>query len=242
MPATQPEPNEALNRLRTEAQAVLGENLVSLVIFGEAASERGKALDGDVEAMIVLRTIDLVALNQARRVVLEARREIELLPMVLTPSDLERSTDVFPVKFQTMKWRHLLLCGEDLLHDLTIDREHLRLRAEQEIRNLLLRLRRLYIERSHRGELLERTLERGVESLLRNLAVLLYLRSGEVLDTDATVSRAAEDLGISAEPLRGALAIGTDGAPDEVRGLYESFMTAVEQAAELVDRHLDSEP
>ncbi len=230
----------ALSRFRTEAQVVLGENLVSLVVFGEAVSEGGAALEGPVEAMIVLRKIDLVTLNQLRRVVLEARRELELLPLVLTPDDLERSTDVFPVKFQTMKWRHLRLCGEDLLSDLEIDRKLLRLRAEQEIKNLLFRLRRLYIDRSHRGELLELTLARGVESLLRDLAVLLWLRTGEVLATEATVARAAADLGIPSRPLEGALALGSDAAPQDLPKLYEAFMAAVERAADLVDRHQES--
>lgn len=231
----------ALDRFQTQAQVVLGENLVSLVVFGEAASNGGAAQGGPVDAMIVLRTIDLVALNQLRRVVLEARREIELLPLVLTPNELERSTDVFPVKFQTMKWRHLLLCGEDLLSGLEIDREHLRLRAEQEIKNLLFRLRRFYIERSHRGELLEITLARGVESLIRDLAVLLYLRTGEVLDAEATVARAAEDLGIPSQPLEDTLALGAGAAPEDLRTLYDAFMTAVERAADLVDRYQEED-
>ena len=231
----------ALDRFKTEVQVVLGDNLVSLVVFGEAVANGGAALDGPVEAMIVLREIDLVALNQLRHAVRDANREIELLPLVLTPNDLERSTDVFPVKFQTMKWHHRRLCGEDLLSALDIDRGHLRLRVEQEVKNLLFRLRRFYIERSHRGELLERTLARGVESLLRDLAVLLYLKTGEVHDAKATVDRAAEDLGIPKEPMEGALALGSDVAPKDLLALYDGFMTAVERAAELVDRHREDD-
>lgn len=229
--------SRALDRFKTQAQVVLGDNLVSLVVFGETIADGGAALGGPVEAMIVLREIDVVTLNQLRRVVLDARRELELAPLVLTPNDLERSTDVFPVKFQTMKWRHRRLCGEDLLSALEIDREHLRLRAEQEIKNLLFRLRRFYIERSHRGELLEVTLARGVESLLRNLAVLLYLKTGEALDAEATAARAAADLGIPAKPLTGALALGSDAAQEDLPALYDDFMAAVERAADLVDRY-----
>lgn len=228
----------ALDRFQTQAQVVLGENLASLVVFGEAAASSDGSLERPVEAMIVLRSIDLPTLNQVRRVVMGARREIELLPLILSPDDLQRSTDVFPVKFQTMKWHHLLLCGEDLLSDLEIDREHLRLRAEQEIKNLLFRLRRFYIERSHRGELLESTLARGAHSLLRNLSVLLYLRTGEVLATEAAiVARSAEDLGIPPQPLKAALSLGDKTATSDLPALYDAFMAVVEQAAYLVDRH-----
>lgn len=62
--------------------------------------------------------------------------------LTLSQQELDRSTDVFPELFMEMKRRHQLVAGQDVLTALDIREHHLRLRCEQQFKQLLFELRR----------------------------------------------------------------------------------------------------
>jgi hypothetical protein len=132
-----------------------------------------------------------------------------------------------------------VLCGRDVLADLDITDAHLRLRCEQEIKNLLLRLRQFYVQRQHRPELVEATLGRAVSSFLTDLGVVLLLKTGAApVGKEAIAEAAARELGLDGQVLHEVLALkGGTRQPnaDELKRLYDEFMRSVEQAAEIVD-------
>jgi hypothetical protein len=159
--------------------------------------------------------------------------------MVLTEDDLRRSTDVFPTKFLDMQRHHRLLWGRDVLAELHVADAHLRLRCEQEMKNLLLRLRQFYLHRQHRPELIEATLGRALSSFLNDLGVLLLLKTGQAPSgKEAIAEAAARELGLDGRVLSAALALkaGTyQPTGDELKRLYDDFMATVERAATIVD-------
>jgi hypothetical protein len=53
--------------------------------------------------------------------------------------------DIFPVRFKEMQQSHLLIWGQDVLAGLEISDHYSKLRAVQEIKNLQLRLHRIYV-------------------------------------------------------------------------------------------------
>ena len=163
--------------------SALGDSLQSVVLYGGLAKGEFMPEHSDVNVLIVLRTIDVQVLDRAAPLVRQGGFEFGLTAMLLTETDLRDSAAVFPIKFLDMQRRHKVLWGEDPLAKLTVTRDHLRLRCDQELRNLSLRLRQQYIQRTDRSELLQATLNRAVSSLLVNLGVLLELKAGRVVDT-----------------------------------------------------------
>jgi hypothetical protein len=166
-------------------------------------------------------------------------RDFRLAVMVLSETDLRRSAAVFPTKYLDIQQHHRVLWGQAVLADLTVAQDHLRLRCEQEIKNLLLRLRQFYLHRAHYPELIESTLARAISSLLASLRVALVIKNGEApIEKAAIAEAAARDLGLDGAVLRDVLALKAgEHKPqrDELGRLYNAFMLTVQKAADWVD-------
>ena len=67
-------------------------------------------------------------------------------PLVLTRSYVNSSLDTFPLEFLNMKEANSLIHGEDILAELVIDNDHLRLQIERDLKSKLLSLRQGYME------------------------------------------------------------------------------------------------
>lgn len=83
---------------------------------------------------------------------------------------------------------HVLLAGDDPFVGLEFPREHIRLRVEQELRNLLLRLRRRYIAVANNPAELTTLLVRIARPLALQLADLLRLAGKPVPAVDRTAA------------------------------------------------------
>ena len=141
--------SQGLERFCSQLQEALGEQLVSVILYGGLAKGEYAASSGDVNLMVVVNEVTVEALDKAISPVQQGMRDFGLAVMLLSEDNLRRSTDVFPIKFLDMQQHHRVVWGKDVLADLLIAKDHLRLRCEQEIKNLLLRLRQFYLHRAH---------------------------------------------------------------------------------------------
>jgi hypothetical protein len=231
---------DGLERFCNQLREAVGEQLVSIVLYGGLAKGEYNPQTSNVNVMILLKEVTVEILDRATPPVQQGIRDFRLSILVLSEEDLQRSTDVFPTKFLDMKQFHTVLWGKDPLADLHISRDHLRLRCEQEIKNLLLRLRQFYLYRIHRSEMIESTLTSAVSSFLTNLGLLLTLKTGESPGgKNAIADAAAYEFGIDNAPLQNILDIKYGSyRPDlaELKALYNAFMSTVQTAANIVDR------
>jgi predicted nucleotidyltransferase len=231
---------EGLTKLCGQLQDALGERLIAVVLHGGLARGEYAPHSSDVNVMLVLREATVEELDMAMSPVRQGMRDFRLSVMVVTEEGLRRSTDVFPIKFLDMQKHHRVLWGKDPLADLQIDSAHLRLRCEQEIKNLLYKLRHFYLQRGSRPELIESTLGTAVSSFLRSLSVLLILRTGRSPTAKDEIAEAAiRELGLDGKPLQEALRLKSRTyIPDvtELKRLYGEFMATVQKVAEIVDR------
>ena len=229
---------EGLARLCAHLQEALGEQLVSVVLYGGLAKGEYTPDTSDVNVMVVLSEVTVTALDKAAPIVQGGVRDFRLAAMVLSEDDLRRSTAVFPVKFLDMQRHHHVLWGKEVLADLNIAHDHLRLRCEQEMKNLLLRLRQFYLQRAHHPELIEGTLTRSLSSLLTSLNVLVELKTGQTAASKRAVIEGAEKIGLDCRSLREVFALKRgELKPDaaELKRLYDAFMKTVQQATVLVE-------
>lgn len=231
--------NQQLTGWSENFAKTLGDSLQAIVLFGGLAKGEFVPEQSDVNVLIVLRTVTLPVLDCAAPLIRQGMLEFRLAAMLVTEADLRNSADVFPIKFQDMQRHHKVLWGEDPFPKVTIAREHVRLRCEQELHNLSLRLRQSYIQRMDRPELLQATLNRAVSSLLVNVGVLLELKTGKPAESKQDALENAAQLGIPLEPLRQAWALKNgELKPDSpsLKKLYAAFMDTVQQAADLADK------
>lgn len=229
---------EGAERLCEQLREALGDQLVSVVLYGGLAKGEYNPGTSDVNVVIVFDPVTVSSLDKAAPIIQGGMRDFRLSTMLLSESDLRRSAEVFPVKFLDMYRYHRVLWGKDVFAGLTISREHVRLRCAQEITNLLLRLRQFYVQRGHRPELVESTLTRAISSFLTSLNTLTELKTGEASATKPAVIDAAERIGLDAKTLREVFALKQGELkpdPEESKRLYDLFMITVQQAAVLVD-------
>lgn len=230
---------QTLSRWCDEFSRTLDGSLQAIVLFGGLAKDEFVPEQSDVNVLIVLRTMEMAVLNRAAPFVRQGQMEFGLSAMLMTEADLRDSADIFPIKFLDMQRRHKLLWGADPFTTVTVTRDNLRLRCEQELRNLSLRLRQSYIQRSDRPQLLQTALNRAVSSLLVNIGVLLELKTGTPIATKHEALANAPQLGIAVEPVRQVWALKCGEfkpEADALRELFASFMNAVQKTADIAGK------
>lgn len=236
---------DVLDELCARLVAAGGDNVRSVVVCGGVA--RGRYVEGrsDVNLVLVLKDASagaLAVLSPALRV---AHRAARVEPLILTEAEVKSAADVFPTRFFDIQAHHLPLVGDSPFLGLTISREHLRLRVEQELRNLAMRLRRRFIAAADEPATLASVLRAAVSPLAVELAALLRLRGADALadDTPADVFSAAAaaldlDGGALAELAR--LKATPTTSPDAAAALFPRVLAVVTRAAQLADESAES--
>ena len=252
MPETQSSVNlpvalrEGLEGLALDVSQQTGDRLVSVVLYGDPA--KGEPIDVErtsIPVMIVLKDASVETLSEIAGSVHTAMRKHNVAPFVLSENDLRSSTDVFPVKFLDMQSSHVLLAGDDLLSELEISTEHLRLRCEQELRNLTLRLRNVFL-RAESDENLRRAISDAVPAFFNMLGAILTLKTGLApVGRQATVDDAAKQLDVDRELLDSVRTLRPDSnsvSGHELRTLLGRFVNLVESLAGMMDvfEHTDA--
>lgn len=230
-----------LDRICQRLSELLEGQLHSVTLFGSVA--RGAASEedqGKVQVLVLLHKMDREALDAAASVFQRVAANVNLGPLILSQEELRSSTDVFPVKFLDMKLCHNTIFGEDPLEKLEIVSVHLRLRCEQEFKNLLLKLRNHYLHHSRQVDSLRSALGRGISAYLNTLRAALHLRNGvtPLLESELT-ELASSQLELDDSVLERALALRSNrryGDLETVQQLYHDFLELVRETAGVVDR------
>lgn len=220
-------------------QEAVGASLVAIVLYGGLAKGHYDPSGSDVNILVVLEPAGVAQMRALAPSVVAGQETFGLSVQILTRRDFERSTDVFPIMFLDIQQHHQLLAGEDVLSDLEIEREHLRLRCEQGLKNLLIQLRKLYVEQEREAAAIEMTLLFMTPSFLLMLNAVLMLEGHPgCTSREELVSVAGERDPTLGETLSQLLAIKRGELELELESLdalYQNFMFAVEAVAEHID-------
>ena len=135
----------------------LGDSLVSVVLYGGLVKNEMIKETDRVKIMIVVKDVKISSLDKVGDALLATKRAKQIQLLTLTPADLSSSTDVFPIKFLDMQQDYEILHGEDLVKDLEVGRDHLRIRCEQEVKNLMLKLRSMYLRSRKDSKVLQKS-------------------------------------------------------------------------------------
>ena len=231
--AAPPKVGQTLERLCRALSDAAGKNLVSIAVYGGLAAGHFREGKSDVDLALVLEDASTAALERLAPPLRAAAKEARVDPIVLTRNDLQRAADVFPTKFLSLQRHHRLLFGEEVFAQLAVSREHLRLRLEQELRNLVLRLRRRYLAIGGDARLLERALEELVGPVTAVCGELLVLLGREPKDAtrEAVLGSASQALGLGE-----ALVRLVSPEKKDPKALAAEVLAALEKAAGEVDR------
>lgn len=173
-------PEQVFPEFVSDMQALFKENLVSVVLYGSAASGEYKRGISDLNFLIVLKQFNPAELEQIYSVVDAWRSRKVTAPLFLTAEELENMSDVFPVEFLDIKENHKTVCGEDILKKIKINPKNLRRQLEFEFSSRLIKLRESYFELSGSKAGLRKLLVSPVSTLLPLFKGMLYLKKVKI--------------------------------------------------------------
>jgi len=208
----------------------------SILLYGSAARDDYRSKRSDINILVVVERMDVAILKKIRYPATRGRLS-RIAPFFITEENLRSSADVFPVKFLSMQESYHVLWGHDVLGDLEIGREYLRLRCEQEIKNLLMRLRRHFIMGG--GRKLREMMSNRIVGFLENLRVVLSLTQKSLPPREEVVNAAAEKFELDAEILQNVIALRKKDisiSKKKTEQLNDKFMGIVDKVAQITDQ------
>jgi hypothetical protein len=133
---------KSLGEFVTGIKEIYSSELISVIIYGSAASGEFIAKRSNVNLLVVLANTDIATLQKATGLIRKCKR---CVPLFLTEKYITSSLDVFPVEFLDMQENHVTLDGRDILKDLKIELNNLRFQCEQELKAKLIHLKQIYL-------------------------------------------------------------------------------------------------
>ncbi len=130
-----------LTALVKRLAATFQDRLVSVILYGSAASGDHQGPFSDLNVFCVLQQLTPVELEQSEPIFRWWRGLGNPAPLLMTEEETRRSAECFPIEFQDMKEHRKVLHGEDVIAGIEFDRRYWRAQLEHELRVNLLRLR-----------------------------------------------------------------------------------------------------
>jgi predicted nucleotidyltransferase len=130
-----------LSELVERLKSALGDQLVSVILYGSAAVGDWDKENSDLNVLCALNRISPRELLQSEPVVAWWRQQGRPPLLLLTAEEVRTSTDCFAIEFHDMKKYRRVLYGVDLIEDLTVENTFYRAQVEHELRAKQIRLR-----------------------------------------------------------------------------------------------------
>jgi hypothetical protein len=233
----------ALMQLRDDLKTAASTNLASLMVYGGLVRGRYVVGRSDINVVVVLRDSSLPSLNAIAPILHSAWRSHRVEPFLLPVNEMQNSANVFPSKFLDIKKHNIVLYGENPFEQVTVSHEQLHLRVEQELRNMVMRLRRRYLQIVQSPAEQAQLLADIARPFALNLALLLSLDGKDVPadnKTESILLSAAHAFNLDAKPLAQLAALRERvEASSNVSELFAQVLNILEKVLRLVEQQRD---
>ena len=214
-----------------------GENLKSIYVYGSAASSEFIKGRSNVNMLMVFERIDPQDLQRSLKTVSAGRKKGIVAPLMLTEEHIKRSTDVFPIEFLEIKENNIFLYGHDILKDVNIGRDNIRLQCEQQIKGGLVRLYQSYLEVGENAGQLHRLLVDSLKSMLPGFRSLMRIKEIKVSpDRRNTIKEVSREFSLKQEIFDSILDIIEGKSHKDVHGIFGAYIEEIEKLGIEVDR------
>jgi hypothetical protein len=140
MPQFSSSQQRAIDSLARDLDGILGPRLVSLVAFP------GHQGDGSVHSCALVQDLTYRDLTSCLPLTESWHHRGTSVPLLLSPEELRRTVDIFPLEYTTMLADYALVRGRDPFAGLTIPAEDVRRAVEGLAKSHLIHLREAFLE------------------------------------------------------------------------------------------------
>ncbi len=233
---------DLVNKLRDAA----GSNLLSVILYGSAATEEFHEGHSDLNILCVVQSLGRDDLGKLHAASAWWAKKGHPAPLFFTLDELHHSADVFAIEFLDIKAAHRILHGDDVVAALHVPMDLHRLNVERELRNNTLRLRQHYL--MHPADS-RKTLELMTASISSFAALfrhaLMALGEERPSSKRDTMDRLGTALGFDPSPFHTVFDIREGrkrGRDVDVQATFDAYLDRVSKVAEEMDRRLAVRP
>jgi predicted nucleotidyltransferase len=233
-------PEHIFDAIRGDYTALFGDDLVSIILYGSGARGEYVPKKSDINFLIVLSDSGIERLGSAISTVAKWRKRNVRTPLVMTKGYIESSSDAFPLEFFNIKSAYQVVCGQDVLKDVAIGKDDLRLQCERELKAKLLLLRQSFLEADDKSHLLRELVGQSVSAFVSIFKALLYLRGENVPEKlEAVLSAMAQGFGLDADLFQGLWRIkrGEEKpGKEQLKEFVQKYIKEIRSLARVVDQ------
>lgn len=231
-------PEDLVDKLKK----VLPSELRSVILYGSAAAGDHVEKRSDYNILVVTEKLGVKELKALSKPSIAWIKAGNPAPLLFTLDRLKKSADVFPIEILDIKQIHRVLYGEDIVAEIDISRENLRLELEHELKGKLIQLRERYLTTGGKPKLV-------AELMINSLSTFLVLFRGalrlfqdkipekkiDVLSSLADHISFDREVFANVEDLKTGKINKSDIQPDE---LFERYLDTVEKLVDAVDSYI----
>lgn len=230
--------DQTLRRFTEDVKQIYGESLLSLILYGSAASDEYVEGTSNINSLVLLKEVTPDELRKCAAQLPQWHIQHFRTPLFVDPAYVRSAVDVFPIEFLDMKQRYRVLYGQDFLRDLELKLDHLMFQCEQELKGKMLRLRQLYLEAPQAENRLVALLVKSTSAFMILFRALLYLKGSATPQAANEILDGLSRLGLSTEAfgkiyrLRREQDIPTSGGID---ALFRQYLSEIEAAVKFIE-------
>lgn len=228
-----------LSAFVTAVRAAAGDDVVAVVLFGSAAGRDYHGPASDHNVLMLVKRAGAAELSALAPAVRQWTRAGNPPPLVLTPAEWERRSDVFALEYADLLEQHRVVFGTFAAESIRVRRRDLRLQLESEVMGKLMRFRRGVMNAGSEAPRLRELLEDSLSSMLTLLRGTLHLHGESApVSSEALCDRAGALAGFDAAPFRAVVAHRRGTAPlrdDALRGIVAGYLEGIERLVVHVD-------
>ena len=232
--------DKLLQQLVDKLQKAYAGDLVSVILYGSAATGEHHAKFSDYNVLCVLKQIAAHELEAAEDIFRWWREQGSPAPMLLTEYELTTSTDCFAIEFHDLKKHHRVLYGTDVLEGLAVDDSFYRAQVEHELRAKMLRLRQKASGIMSDSDLLRRLLLDSFSTFCVLFRHALLLHGVDAPSPKREIIRqCGEHFGLDTRPFESMLDVREEKVKPrdlEPVSLLEAYLAGIGKVTDAVDR------
>ncbi len=208
-----------MEKLIEEIKKINKDNLVSIIRYNKN------------HILVLLKEINFNNLIENSRIVKKLQKK-EIIPLYLTNEYIKTSCDVYPLEYINMKNNYEVVYGKDILEELHIPSENLRLESEQKIKGALIRITQVILEQGNNKKKLSKTSFLALEDILEGIKGMLKLANIAGADLDS----AQKQFNIELQPIKDIVNWKNGTNPKDYKKLIYDFYEKIEELAVIVDK------
>lgn len=161
-------------------QTAFSSGLEAIILYGSVVRGEYSGQNSDINFLVILKPEAMKKLRVAIPLTEKWRQHGVVAPLVLTRDFLRASLDSFPIEILSLKRHHRALFGEDVLQDLSLSPQHVRLQLEREIKGKLVHLWKGFLSVGSERNALHDLLVRSISDLYALFEAFLFLKNEEI--------------------------------------------------------------